>query len=303
MADACLLESAAAGESCSAMPRWPLFVLLIALVVGGIVGLRPDAQTPSSVIERLTGNDADRTAIGERMLPPLARTTDGELRVLGTDQLGRSLAMRLCLALGTSLAIAGIGALVAVALGTAVGTLAALAGGRIDNLLMRGAEVTAGIPAVLVIMVLVAALKGWGLWVLFAAMGLLFWQGIARVVRARVLRLRGELYVDAAIVMGASRWHRLRRHILPGVWPTVLAYGSLLLPKLILLESLLSYLGVGAGSPHSFGRIIGGVTATLTPLSQSWWPVMVPCFALALFVLILNLGLDARADADDATRD
>jgi len=89
----------------------------------------------------------------------------------------------------------------------------------------------------------------------------------------------------------------VRHHIMPGTWPTVLAYGSLLLPKLILLESLLAYLGVGSGSPHSFGRIISGVTATVTPLSQSWWPVIVPCVALALFVLILNLLLDAGADA------
>ena len=279
------------------MPRWPVLFLLGLLVLGGVIGFRPTAQSPSSFVEWSTSSDAARTAIGDRLLPPLARTTTGELRILGTDQLGRSLALRLCLALGTSLAIAGIGCLVAVTIGTAVGTVAAVAGGRIDQLLMRGAEVTAGIPAILVIMVLVSALKPWGLWVLFAAMGLLFWQGIARVVRARVMRLRGELYVDAAIVIGAGRWHRLRHHILPGAWPTVLAYGSLLLPKLILLESLLAYLGVGAGSPHSFGRIISGVTATLTPLSQSWWPVIVPCASLALFVLILNLALDAGADA------
>jgi ABC-type dipeptide/oligopeptide/nickel transport system permease subunit len=279
------------------MPRWPLLVLLAILCTGGLLGLRPSAHRPSSLIEWATASDADRTAIEDRLLPPLARTHSGELRILGTDQLGRPLALRLCLALGTSLAIAGIGALVAVALGTTVGTTAAMAGGRIDNLLMRSAEVTAGMPAILVIMVLVAALKPWGLWVLFAAMGLLFWQGIARVVRARVLRLRGELYVEAAIVMGAGRWHRLWHHILPGAWPTVLTYGSLLLPKLILLESLLAYLGVGAGSAHSFGRIISGVTATLTPLSLSWWPVIVPCTALALFVLILNLTLDASVDA------
>lgn len=271
--------------------------LLVLLLLGGIAGIRWQAQAPSSLIEMATGADADRTAIQDRLLPPMAHAGDGSLRLLGTDQLGRPLGVRLCIALGTSLLIAGIGALVAVALGTSVGVTAALCGGRIDNLLMRFAEITAGIPAVLVIMVLVAALKPWGLWVLFAAMGLLFWQGIARVVRARVLRLRAEPYVDAARALGASGWHRLRRHVLPGTWPTVLAYGSLLVPKLILLESLLSYLGVNGATPHSFGRIISGVTATLTPLSSTWWPVIVPCCALALFVLAINLVLDAQADA------
>ena len=273
-----------------------VLALFALLVLGGLAGLRWDTQRPTSAIEWVLQSDADRTAIGERLLPPLSRTPAGELRLLGTDQLGRPLGLRLCLALGTSLLIAGIGALVAVAVGTAVGVTAGLAGTRIDSLLMRIAEITAGIPAVLVIMVLVAALKSWGLWVLFAAMGLLYWQGIARVVRAKVLRLRAEPYIDAARAIGASGWHRLRRHLLPATWPTVLAYGSLLVPKLILLESLLSYLGVTSASPHSFGRIISGVSATLTPLSASWWPVIVACSALALFVLSVNVILDRRAD-------
>lgn len=273
-----------------------VLALFVLLVLGGLAGLRWDAQRPTSALEWVLRSDADRTAIGERLLPPLSRTHAGELRLLGTDQLGRPLGLRLCLALGTSLLIAGIGALVAVAVGTMVGVTAGLAGPRLDSLLMRVTEITAGIPAVLVIMVLVAALKSWGLWVLFAAMGLLYWQGIARVVRAKVLRLRSEPYIDAARAIGASGWHRLRRHLLPATWPTILAYGSLLVPKLILLESLLSYLGVNGATPHSFGRIISGVAATLTPLSASWWPVIVACSALALFVLSINLILDSQAD-------
>ena len=276
--------------------RRAVLALLVLLVVAGLAGLRWDAQRPTSAIEWALQGDADRTAIGDRLLPPLSRTKDGELRLLGTDQLGRPLGLRLCLALGTSLLIAGIGALVAVAVGTTIGVTAGLSGPRLDGLLMRVTEITAGMPAVLVILVLVAALKSWGLWVLFAAMGLLYWQGIARVVRAKVLRLRSEPYIDAARAIGASGWHRLRRHLLPATWPTVLAYGSLLVPKLILLESLLSYLGVNGATPHSFGRIISGVAATLTPLSASWWPVIVACSALALFVLSVNLILDSQAD-------
>ena len=273
-----------------------VLALFVLLVLGGLAGLRWDARHPSSVVEWVLQTDADRTAIGDRLLPPLSRTHAGKLHLLGTDQLGRPLGLRLCLALGTSLLIAGIGALVAVILGTTVGVTAGLAGPRLDGLLMRITEITAGMPAVLVIMVLVAALKSWGLWVLFAAMGLLYWQGIARVVRAKVLRLRSEPYIDAARAIGASGWHRLRRHLLPATWPTVLAYGSLLVPKLILLESLLSYLGVNGATPHSFGRIISGVAATLTPLSASWWPVIVACSALALFVLSINVILDTHAD-------
>ena len=270
-----------------------LLVLVITLGLVAAAGIRPDPRAPSSVVEMISGLHADQTAPPDRLLAPGGLRQDGTRVLLGTDELGRSLGLRLWLALGTSLAIAGAGAVVAVILGTAIGTTAGLAGGRVDALLMRATEVTAGVPAVLVIMVLVAALRDWGAWLLFAGMGLLFWQSIARLVRARVLRLRAEPYVEAARALGAPAWHRIRRHVLPGVWPTVGTAGTLLVPRLILLESLVAYLGVsGDSTPHSFGRIISGVTSTLTPLSTSWWPVIVPCVALACAVLLVNLALE-----------
>lgn len=280
-------------------PGMVIAALLALCALGALAGWRWQAGSASSAIEIALGADADRTTPAERLLPPLARRADGHRVLLGTDELGRSLALRIALALGTSLAVAGVAALVAVAVGTAIGTWSALAGGRWDNWLMRLTEASAGIPAVVVVMVLAAALAPWGLWPVLAAMGALFWQGVARVVRARVLALRQEPYVEASRACGAPAWWRLRRHILPGLWPTVLAYGALLLPRLIMLEALLSFLGVNAAAaPHSFGRIIAGVTATLTPLSASWWPALVPCLALALLLLLLNLGLDRLAAGD-----
>ena len=161
---------------------------------------------------------------------------------------------------------------------------------------MRFVEITAAVPNVVIIVVLVAALQGYGSVVIFAAMGLLYWQQISRVVRARVMRLRNEQYVEASRALGAGVFHRMRWHILPGVLPTVLTYGALLLPKLIILEGLLSFLGVSghASSPHSFGRIIAGVTSTLSHLSLSWWPVLITCGCMAILLLALNRVLDAR---------
>jgi ABC-type dipeptide/oligopeptide/nickel transport system permease subunit len=289
---------------------WPerlsLGVLALCLVVG-LLGGRwwpvTDAVTgyihQRSAIELMCGGDADRTDPAERLLPPLAHTTAGELRLFGTDELGRSLALRIAAALGTSLVVACAAAVVAMVIGTAWGAAAALLGGRWDGLLMRLSEVSAGVPAVVVIIVLVSALSAWGATVIFSAMGLLYWQSISRVVRAQVLRLRAEAYVEASRALGAGPWHRWRVHLLPGLMPTIFTYGALLLPRLVMLESLLSYLGVsGTAGPHSFGRIIAGVTATLTPLSRSWWPVLVPCLVLAVFLLALNLVLDARAAGD-----
>ena len=161
---------------------------------------------------------------------------------------------------------------------------------------MRAAEVTAAVPSVVVIMVVVSALQAYGPAVIFAAMGLLYWQQISRVVRARVLRLRSEQYVEASRAIGAGLVHRLRVHLLPAVAPTVITYGALLLPRLIMLEGLLSFLGVSgsAAGAHSFGRIIAGLTSTLTPLSLSWWPVLIACAVMAAFLLALTVVLDAR---------
>jgi oligopeptide transport system permease protein len=216
--------------------------------------------------------------------------------MLGTDELGRSLALRLSAALATSVLIGVTAALVAMLCGALYGATAALAGGRIDDLMMRFVEVTAAIPSVVLIVVLVAALQGYGMVVIFAAMGLLYWQPISRVVRARVLRLRAEQYVEASRALGAGPLHRLRWHIIPGILPTLLTYGALLLPKLIILEGLLSFLGVSghASTPHSFGRIIAGVTSTLSHLSLSWWPVLITCSCMALLLLALNHLLDAK---------
>jgi peptide/nickel transport system permease protein len=278
--------------------RLPLIILIGFLTLGGLAGVRTDQSRPSSVIEQVTASDAGRTSPGDRLQPPLATLASGARSLLGTDEVGRSLALRLCLALGTSLVVAGTAALVAMAIGTAIGTWAGLAGGRTDDLLMRATEVTAGIPAVVIVMVLGAALAPWGLWPIVAAMGLLFWQPVARVVRARVLRLRNEPYVEAARAIGVPAARRVRVHILPGLWPTVLAYGALLVPRLIMLEALLAFLGINAAAaPHSFGRIIAGVTGTLTPLSASWWPVVVPCLVLAAFLLLLNLAIDRATEA------
>jgi ABC-type dipeptide/oligopeptide/nickel transport system permease subunit len=287
--------------------QWPeriaWSVLAILLVVGLLGGrwwpTRDDhgLTVHRSVWELASGGNADHTSPPDRLLAPLSRTGDGSLSLLGTDELGRSMGLRLGAALSTSVAVAVAAALVAIVLGTLHGTAAALLGGRWDDALMRFAEVTAAVPNVVVIIVLVAALQSYGPVVIFGAMGLLYWQQISRVVRARVLRLRHEQYVEASRSLGAGVLHRLRWHVLPGVAPTVLAYGALLLPRLIMLEGLLSFLGVSshASAAHSFGRIIAGVTATLSNLSLSWWPVLIACLCMAALLLALNQVLDARA--------
>ncbi len=281
------------------------WMVLTLLLIIGLLGGRwwPTSDGHGQIVQRsvwelASGGNADHTSPMDRLLRPGSSTTSGAFSLLGTDELGRSLALRLTAALSTSVVVAVGAALVAIIIGTAYGSTAALLGGRWDDALMRFAEVTAAVPNVVVIVVLVSALQGYGPVVIFAAMGLLYWQQISRVVRARVLRLRNEQYVEASRSLGAGIWHRLHWHVLPGVAPTVATYGALLLPRLIMLEGLLSFLGVSshASSAHSFGRIIAGVTATLTNLSLSWWPVLIACCCMATLLLALNQVLDARAE-------
>jgi oligopeptide transport system permease protein len=287
---------AALGERISSVV---LLVLLLTGLLGGRWWTITDThgiEQPRSALELVCGGNADRTDPAERLLAPFSRTGSGSVSFFGTDELGRSLGLRLSAALATSVVVGLAAAVVAIILGTIYGAGAALAGGRWDDLMMRFVEITAAVPNVVVIVVLVSALQSYGSVVIFAAMGLLYWQQISRVVRARVLRLRNEQYVEASRAMGAGVLHRLSWHILPGVVPTVLTYGALLLPKLIILEGLLSFLGVSghASSAHSFGRIIAGVTSTLSHLSLSWWPVTITCGCMAILLLALNRVLDAR---------
>ena len=281
------------------------WVVLTLMLVIGLLGGRwwPSRDSYGlmqhrSVWEIVSGGNADHTSPPDRLLRPWSHTANGNFSLLGTDELGRSLALRLTAALSTSVVIAAAAAIVAIIIGTIYGTAAALLGGRWDELLMRMVEVTAAVPNVVVIVVMVAALQSYGSVVIFASMGLLYWQQISRVVRARVLRLRNEAYVEASRSLGAGVLHRMRWHILPGVAPTVFTYGAMLMPRLIMLEGLLSFLGVSnsASSAHSFGRIIAGVTATLSNLSLSWWPVLIACGCMATLLLALNQVLDARAE-------
>ncbi|HEX3132760.1 MAG TPA: ABC transporter permease subunit, partial [Planctomycetota bacterium] len=199
---------------------WPervAWIVLSVLLVIGLLGGRwwptTDAHglaSQRSVWELVSGGNADHTSPPDRLLAPLSRTMDGSLTFLGTDELGRSLGLRLATALSTSVVVAVAAVLVAIVLGIIYGTAAALLGGRWDDALMRFAEVTAAVPNVVVIIVLVSALQAYGPVVIFGAMGLLYWQQISRVVRARVLRLRNEQYVEASRSLGAGVIHRFR---------------------------------------------------------------------------------------------
>lgn len=245
---------------------------------------------------------------GDLTDPAMART------VLGTDVLGRSLAVRMLLggaiSLGVGLAAAGV----AVVVGTLVGVISGYAGGRIDAVLMRCVDVLFGLPYVLVVVLLAvagdaivaAASPGEGLRtlldlaVLLAAIGGTNWLSMARVIRGEILSLKSRAFIDAARTIGVGPARLLLRHLLPNLAGPILVYAMLAVPQAMLQEAFLSFLGIGVKPPlPSWGRLAAEGLSEINPYQSNWWLLVFPCAALAGTLLALNLAGEALRERLD----
>lgn len=189
----------------------------------------------------------------------------GDDFVLGTDALGRDVLSRLIVGARVSLTIALSVLAIALCVGTTAGMAAAWKGGWVDTLVMRTADVTFAFPE-LIVAILVAAMLGPGIVTVIISLSLVSWPGIARIVRALVLSLRGELYIDAAIVCGTSPARILLRHCLPNIVPALIVRASVGVGFIVMAEATLSFLGLGVQEPlPSWGGMIrDGLTALRT---------------------------------------
>jgi peptide/nickel transport system permease protein len=212
---------------------------------------------------------------------------------LGTDSLGRSVWSGLVFGARTTLLVAVIATLSAVAFGGLVGALAGFYGGRIDDVLMRLTEFFQTIPSFIFAILLVAILSPSATSVV-VAIATVSWPPIARIVRGEVLTLRSREFVQAAITLGERDAAILLRQILPNALSPLIVTGSLLVATAILTESALSFLGLGAPNLMSWGFMVG---AGRTFLRDAWWLVAIPGVAILLTVLSINLVGEALNDA------
>jgi oligopeptide transport system permease protein len=215
---------------------------------------------------------------------------------LGTDYLGRDVLVRLMWGCRLSLLVALASSLTSLVIGVAWGVTAGYLGGRADTVLMRAVDVLYSIPFIPFVIVL-TVLFGRSLVLLFIAIGAVSWLDIARIVRGQTLSLREREFVTAARVMGASSAMIIRRHLVPNLAGIVLAYLTLTIPTVILIEAFLSFLGLGAQAPlASLGTLIADGTAQM----QSR-PLMLICPAvlLAVIVYLCNRIGDALRDCLD----
>jgi len=219
-------------------------------------------------------------AVGERLLPP------STVHWLGTDLLGRDVWTRLIHGARISLLVGWVSVLTAVFCGTVVGMAAGLGPRWLDRFLMWLTDAFMAFPRIFLVLLLVS-LSSPSLLLIMVVLGLTGWMGLARLVRAETLSLRERDFIAAVRGLGLSPWQVAYRHILPGLWPTIIVAGTLRVGGAILTESFLSYLGLGVQEPAvSWGGMIQMGRANLV---DGWWLATFPGLALALTVVGYNL--------------
>jgi len=212
---------------------------------------------------------------------------------LGTDALGRDVLAGLIYGARVSLLVGLVSTMAALAIGIPVGALAGYYGGRIGDALMRFTEFFQTVPSFALAIVLVAILQP-SIVSIVLAIAIVSWPPVARLVRGEVLSLRTREYVQAAIVTGQSHSWIIWREILPNALSPVIVLASLMVATAILLESSLSFLGLGDPNLMSWGYMVG---AGRTVIRQAWWITVFPGVAILLAVLALNLIGEGLNDA------
>jgi peptide/nickel transport system permease protein len=212
--------------------------------------------------------------------------------LLGTDVLGRDVAAGVAHGARTSLLIGCLATGAAVMIGTAIGGLAGYYGGRVDDALMRVTEFFQTIPTFLFAIVLLAILSP-SLRTIIFAIAVVTWPPVARLARGEVLAMRARDFVQACLGLGMTDRRVLMRHVLPNCVSPLIVTGSLTVATAILIESALSFLGLGDPNVMTWGFMIG---AGRTFLRTAWWLCTIPGLAILITVLAINLAGEGLND-------
>jgi oligopeptide transport system permease protein len=227
----------------------------------------------------------------------LRAPTMADMHLFGTDDLGRDLFVRTMLGIRVTLIVAIIASIVSLVIGVAYGATAGYFGGRIDAVMMRLVDTLYAMPFIFFVILLMVVFER-NFLLIFVAIGAINWLDMARIVRGQTLSLREREFVDAARLTGVSSARIIARHIAPNLVGVVVVYVTLTIPQAILVESFLSFLGLGIQEPQtSLGAL---VDAGVNQLERASWMLLIPATLLAVILMCFNFLGDALRDLFDA---
>jgi oligopeptide transport system permease protein len=263
-----------------------------------VTSSRPIDERVTRYVDR--SNTFENAVVEDRSADGLTMTLSADIKRLyflfGTDNNGRDLLTRTLVAGRISLAIGFLAGLVAVVIGVAYGATSGFLGGRVDEIMMRIVDVLYSLPFIFFVILLVVFF-GRNFVLMFIAVGAVLWLDMARIVRGQTLSIKRQEYVQAAAALGVSQAGILRRHIVPNTLGPVVIYMTLLVPQVIILESFLSYLGLGVQEPMASWGVLIAQGAKNIPSAN--WLLIFPSFFLTTTLFALNFLGDGLRDALD----
>ena len=265
--------------------RWPIFSVAVfgILAFGAIFG------------PLIIPYEYDVARPRDRLIPPVG-FGGSWAHPLGTDQLGRDMVIRLVAGSRISLMVVAVSVIFGTVVGVTLGLVTGYYGGVLDEVIMRLVDIWYGIPFLMVAM-MVVVVAGQSLGTMVVLLALASFAGFVRVVRAEVLSIKERDYVALARVAGASTPRMLIRHILPGVFSTVLVVATLQTGGLILAEAFLSFIGAGIPPPSPAWGLM--VAHGRDYLQAAWWAATLPGIAILITVMALNFFGDWLRDKLD----